>query len=161
MILIFNCLHQQVDRLLVRLIIFCFMFAFRFFFIALCIRLGLFYVLVIGVAFVTILWILLGSTFFIACMVERGWPCMILCEMFSQLFHMSVARANLCPSTPCLIVFALSSRNCAFSWWCLHVGKCYHHWPHSNWFGFTSCFFLWSCCDNGNLGKMAFSVISS
>jgi len=54
------------------------------FFIVVSTRLGFFHLLVLEVlhCIVINLWILWGSTFFIAHMVGRGQPCMMLCEIF-------------------------------------------------------------------------------
>ncbi len=131
------------------------------FFIALCTKLGLSYPLILGchIAFVTILWILLRFIVF-HCMHggERTTLHDIVRNVFTTISY--VARVNPCPSTPHLVVFALSNQHCAFSWWCLHVGKCCHHQPHSNWFGFIGCFFLWGCCDNPRQ-RMVLIAISS
>jgi hypothetical protein len=77
-------------------------------------------------------------------------------------FHVSWKK-NPCNFAPCLIFFASLDRHCVINQWCLHIGECYHHQPHLNWFGFKGCFFLWGYSDNYDSSKgwsLSWSVLS-
>jgi hypothetical protein len=109
------------------------------------------------IVFVASLWILWGFTFFIVHMSGKGWLCMMLCKMFSchckKCEISCLVRVDPYPFAPYLIVFVSLSQHCVISWWCSHIGRCCHYWPHSNWFSFIGYSFLWGCDNNCDLIK--------
>ncbi len=111
------------------------------------------------ITFVSNLWALLGSTFFVAFMVRRGWPCMMLCKMLLQpLWEM---RDFMSPeSKPTSFrplpynIRAIEFTHRVIGWWCPHVDNHCHCWPHLGWFSFMD--FSWGCSDNHGYDKRWF-----
>jgi hypothetical protein len=59
---------------------------------------------------------------------------MIFCEMISwplqQMWDFMFWKNKPMSFCPCPITFAPSSWQCVINWWCLHISRCCHHWPH-------------------------------
>jgi hypothetical protein len=95
--------------------------------------------------------------FLFSCMVGKGQPCMIFCEMILwplwEMWDFMSCKNKPMSFCPYPIVFAQSNRQCVVNRWCLHISKCCHCWPHSNYLVLQAIFFSWGCCDNHDLGK--------
>ncbi len=63
------------------------------------------------------------------------------------------AKIDPCLPTPYLKIFVSTNQDCVINWWCLQVGKRYHHQPHLNWFGVVRCSFSWGCGNNHDSNK--------
>jgi hypothetical protein len=93
---------------------------------------------------------LMGSIFFVVPMVGKRQLPMMLCRITLNLLwkildFTSYELTNPRSFITCLLVLTWMGWHCGFNGWCLDVGWRCHHWPHLNWFRFTSNFILQGC----------------
>ncbi len=111
------------------------------------------------ITFVATFWILNGFTFFVTCIMRRGWPHIMMCEMFHDHYKrckfLCLTKIDPCPSIPYPAIFVSSCWHCVNNWWCLHIKRYCHRRPHSSWFAFTCYSFSWDY-NNHDLGEGKF-----
>ncbi len=77
-------------------------------------------------------WILRRSTF-IAFMVGKGWPHMMLCNLLlwslQEIWNFMSCKNNFMSFHPHFTIFALSNQHCQINRWCPHINKHCHHQP--------------------------------